>query len=252
MQFTYFDKRTDTDEVVTVSVGSTTVDSNSGFYLFTVELPAVFMTTEVEAVLLYDGQVLQAMTYSIQEYAMSIIGGSYEQKDKNAATAMLNYGAMAQNYFGYKTDALANSTLTNGKFTTTDAELDRVAGDLSDYRATITNRASNFIGYTLLLKDVTYIRLYFTEQVTVTLNGAEKTAVKDGDKARYYVEIPGVNAANLGTANTIVCGNMTVNNLSVLSLASQVAKDTTKSEAFRNAMIALILYAQSVDAVMGR
>ena len=248
VQFTYFDKRTDTDKVVTVSVGSTTVDSNSGFYLFTVELPAVFMTTEVEAVLLYDGQALQTMSYTIQEYAMSIIGGSYEQKDKNAATAMLNYGAMAQNYFGYKTDALANSTLTNGKFTTTDAEL-AAAGDLTGYRATIQNRASNFIGYTLLLKDVTYIRLYFTEQVTVTLNGAEKTAVKDGDKARYYVEIPGVNAANLGTANTIVCGNMTIENLSVLSLASQVAKDTTKSEAFRNAMIALILYAQSVKTL---
>ena len=135
------------------------------------------------------------------------------------------------------------------KLTDTDAALALITG-IDSYSPTVTNKASNFIGYSLLLKDGTGLRLYFTEAVTVTIDGIEQVAVEDNNNAgRYHVEIPAVNAAKLDVAHTVVYGDMTITNLSVLSPAAMVATNESKSTNFRNAMIALILYAQSVKAL---
>ena len=52
--------------------------------------------------------------YSPKKYAMNLLGkDSTSEKQKALCVAMLNYGAAAQNFFGYKTDALMNSDLTD-------------------------------------------------------------------------------------------------------------------------------------------
>ena len=50
-------------------------------------------------------------SYSPVQYATNQLKGT-DMKLKQLCAAMLNYGAAAQNYFGYNTDVLANSTLT--------------------------------------------------------------------------------------------------------------------------------------------
>ena len=50
-------------------------------------------------------------SYSAVTYATNQLKGT-DVKLKQLCAAMLNYGAAAQNYFGYNTDVLANSTLT--------------------------------------------------------------------------------------------------------------------------------------------
>ena len=50
-------------------------------------------------------------SYSAVTYATNQLKGT-DMKLKQLCAAMLNYGAAAQNYFGYNTDVLANSTLT--------------------------------------------------------------------------------------------------------------------------------------------
>jgi hypothetical protein len=51
--------------------------------------------------------------YSPKQYATNMLGkGSTSAAQKALCVAMLNYGAAAQNYFGYKTDDLMNAALT--------------------------------------------------------------------------------------------------------------------------------------------
>jgi hypothetical protein len=52
------------------------------------------------------------VTYSPKKYAMSRLQKSTDEKQKALCVAMLNYGAAAQSYFGYKTDKLMNAELT--------------------------------------------------------------------------------------------------------------------------------------------
>ena len=235
------------------------IDHNG--YSFTISMVASYMAVDINARLLQNGELIKAdssdnqtdVELSLRTYAMTIINdtsAAYTDAEKAAAKAMLNYGAMAQTYFGVFTDDLANSELDEAdKLTDTDAALALITG-IDSYSPTVTNKASNFIGYSLLLKDGTGLRLYFTEAVTVTIDGIEQVAVEDNNNAgRYHVEIPAVNAAKLDVAHTVAYGDMTITNLSVLSPAAMVATNESKSTSFRNAMIALILYAQSVKAL---
>ena len=52
------------------------------------------------------------ITYSPKAYAMSRLQNSSNDDLKKLCVAMLNYGAAAQEYFGYKTDTLMNADLT--------------------------------------------------------------------------------------------------------------------------------------------
>ena len=63
---------------------------------------------------LADGSVVYSkpVSYSPKTYAMSILAGDASASMKALAVAMLNYGAAAQRYFGYRTDSLANAGLT--------------------------------------------------------------------------------------------------------------------------------------------
>lgn len=53
--------------------------------------------------------------YSPKHYAMSRLENSENENLKALCVAMLNYGAAAQSYFGYKTDALMNADLTDAQ-----------------------------------------------------------------------------------------------------------------------------------------
>ncbi len=55
------------------------------------------------------------LVYSVVKYANTVLNGNYSNEFKTLAVDMLNYGAMAQNYFDYRTDALANSHLTEAQ-----------------------------------------------------------------------------------------------------------------------------------------
>ena len=228
--------------------------SANAYRVLSIGLPAAYMATSVTATLSYNSEKMDTVTYSIRSYASTIIAnanGLYTDEQISAAKAMLNYGAWAQNYFGYNTGDLANNVLDAGdQLTDTAAALSQVE-NIAQYKATVTNKLDGFIGYTLLLKDVTGLRLYFSEQVTVMVDGVAKVAEVDSqNNSRYYVEIEGVNADELDTTIEITCGEMEISNLSVLSPAAIVAQNTGKSENFRNAMIALILYAQSVNDML--
>jgi hypothetical protein len=66
---------------------------------------------------LADGTIVYSdlSQYSPKHYAMSRLENSENENLKALCVAMLNYGAAAQSYFGYKTDALMNADLTDAQ-----------------------------------------------------------------------------------------------------------------------------------------
>ncbi|MBO7151341.1 MAG: leucine-rich repeat protein, partial [Clostridia bacterium] len=67
---------------------------------------------DVTARVLVDGEVVCTTTFSVKEYAYSQLERSKNPKLNTLLVDMLNYGASAQIYFDYNTNALVNADLT--------------------------------------------------------------------------------------------------------------------------------------------
>ena len=95
------------------------VDSNGLMVVSTEGIPAKKLGDTLYFkvyALLEDGTVVYSslFNYSALQYAKSILASSAAaEKQKALVVAMLNYGAAAQTYFGYNTDHLMNSGLTD-------------------------------------------------------------------------------------------------------------------------------------------
>ncbi|MBQ3133862.1 MAG: hypothetical protein IJC17_06295 [Clostridia bacterium] len=115
---------------------------------------------------------------------------------------------------------------------------------------TVTDDAmkSVFLGYSLILRDQTTVRLYFTEDITACSNGE---AVINNDGTNKYVELPAVKATGLDTVGeltvTTASGTVTLTNFSTLAPAALAA---TKDNALAKVCTALILYAEAVNALV--
>ena len=80
--------------------------------VFYCNVPAKDMTSALTLALTNaDAQVAcgATATTTLRAYAEKLLNGSFDDKTKAAAKAMLNYGAMAQQYFDYSTGSLANT-----------------------------------------------------------------------------------------------------------------------------------------------
>jgi hypothetical protein len=102
----------------TVYAGSVYVPSSGGYMNSTDGIAAKEMGDDRYYCVyakLYDGTYAYSKLYqySPKKYAMNMLGkASTSEKQKALCVAMLNYGAAAQEYFGYRTDDLMNTGLT--------------------------------------------------------------------------------------------------------------------------------------------
>ena len=205
-----------------------------GVYTFTVELPTKNMTSTISTRLI-DGEGTEHATkeYTVRDYAETILNDTtdaYDELEKAAAKAMLNYGAMAQLYFGYNTTDLANSNCAY-----TEAELN--AADVSGVAAiAASNGLESFKGASLVLKSKLAIRLYFTEAVTGSVSTANG----------HYVEVSGIGAADLDATQTVTVDGATYT-FSALSMAKSVIEGESYSANFKNLMKALVLYSAAAE-----
>ena len=93
------------------------VNSGATYMAQTAGIPAKNLSDAVYFkvyALLSDGSYVYSdiAGYHAVAYANSVLKSSAADKAKALVVAMLNYGAAAQEYFGYKTDALMNASLT--------------------------------------------------------------------------------------------------------------------------------------------
>lgn len=83
-------------------------------YKVSLELPPQYMATEISVELIVNGVVVETMTYSIKQYAQSMLNDAgNSDKLKRLVSDMLYYGAAAQVYRGYNVENLATADVTN-------------------------------------------------------------------------------------------------------------------------------------------
>lgn len=186
----------DTDAYIEFKIGDRVQkvkqrETSNGHYVYTCEVPVAQIGDKVTATLHYKDKSYALTQYSVKDYLNTIV----QNKDKkeeygkaaDIASAILNYGARAQLYFGYKTDSLVNSALP-------DAEIKKVDSILAqDIKKAITNKENGvlenndfkYYGDSLVCKSDTGMKLYFENKNSLSLKEIEKKydiSVKDCKK----------------------------------------------------------------------
>lgn len=118
--------------------------------------------------------------YNAVAYARSVLGDSTKSDQHALVVAMLNYGTEAQKAFGYKTDALANASLTQEQLALVQAYDESMVAALP---AADGNKTANFVnngGFSSCYPSVSFesafsINFYFTPKYEV-----------DGEMTLYY------------------------------------------------------------------
>ena len=108
-----------THEDGSTATTDTTVKNGVTYYVFTCEVAAKEMTSDIKAQMIGNNgeKTGKVYTYTVKEYADYILSHmSADESLTSRATiqlvkGMLNYGGAAQKYFGYKTDKLASDGL---------------------------------------------------------------------------------------------------------------------------------------------
>lgn len=204
----------DTGSYMVFTCGNETSDElplpapeDDGTYKFNFEVAAKEMTNDITAAFYNsNGDMIAKHVTTIKSYADYIIGSdNYNANDKKIAKALLNYGAAAQEHFVHNT-----ANLANGGFAP-DWANDLNASALTPYAPTANEGAVagvEFYGSSLILEGRTTIRHYFKMDaataagITATVDSQAAKLAKSG--SYYYVDITGVDAANLDYFFTLV------------------------------------------------
>lgn len=167
-----------THEDGSTATTDTTVKDGVTYYVFTCEVAAKEMTSDIQAQMIGNNGEKKGTvhTYTVKEYADYILSHmSAEESDISKATiqlvkGMLNYGGAAQKYFGYKTDKLASDglTLTGTMFNDTSI-INNITNEANKASVTCDNAKVTFKSAYLSLNSTTdlCVSVQFADDVTV-------------------------------------------------------------------------------------
>lgn len=164
------------------NLSTMTADEN-GQYVVPVSLAAAQMSEEITLDFLQNGENVLQKTYTIRDYAVTILEGNYPARTKKMVRYMLHYGAKAQQYFDVNTGSLVNVgyEITEEAALPSEYEAMSVSGSVSGLR---------FYGASLVFENKIAVRYYFTGSVE-GVDFGDYDAISKGDM--YYVEVPGIN-----------------------------------------------------------
>lgn len=186
----------DTDAYIEFKVGDRIQkvkqrETSNGHYVYTCEVPVAQIGDKVTATLHYKDKLYALSQYSVKDYLNTIV----QNKDKkeeygkaaDIASAILNYGARAQLYFGYKTDALVNSALPDAEIKKVDSILaqDIKKAIANNEIGVLENNDFKYYGASLVCKSDTGMKLYFENKNSLSLKEIDKKydiSVKDCKK----------------------------------------------------------------------
>lgn len=168
-----------THEDGSTAATDTTVKDGVTYYVFTCEVAAKEMTSDIKAQMIGNNgeKTGKVYTYTVKEYADYILSHTSAEDNYGRATVllvkgMLNYGGAAQKYFGYKTDQLASDGLALTEPVFDDTSIINFIKDEAN-KASITNYSDSdkvtFKSAYLSLNSTTDLCVYvqFAEDVTV-------------------------------------------------------------------------------------
>ena len=178
-------------------------------------------------------------TYAYNQLNSKAIDGYSEEKDAALRTLlvdMLNYGAAAQKYTGYKTEALVNAGLAELGVSGTEF----VEVTQSDVNVSGSNGVSELTA-TLYHDKANAIRIYFEveniDAVSVQIvKGGQVTeaAIQQNEEGRYYVQTDDILATQFGDVYYFNfndgSGNVTIVSYSVKSYVKTMQNNATAGE----------------------
>ena len=183
--------------------------------------------------------------YRVVDWAQVALKSDMDQKYKDLAKALLNYGTAAQLQFNYRLNDLADPTQA-----ILQAEMDAVeplTENDAEFPDEETCAALGYIYMSLNLEGATEIFLYFDHEVTVK-DGAYEVRQRGNN---YIVVIPGIIAKKLNEKYTVVIvedGTEYSFTASALSYANRVLR-ADFPETLKNVVKALYLYnAAAIEA----
>ena len=161
-------------------------DGMPGCKKIVLDMAAAQMTDSIVITICNGDDVLAEETYSVRDYVKTLINGEYDDKTKELAKAVLNYGAAAQVYFDHNVDTLANV----GYESTEAVEIPSIntenmlSGSVSGIR---------FYGASLVFESQIAVRYYFAvtgDIANYTFSTGNDPVLKNG---LYCVEVDEIN-----------------------------------------------------------
>ncbi len=228
--------------------------NENGEYEFDVQLTSVEMSTDVSVALEVDGELGNAYTTNVRDYAMSLLETSESEYEKELCRAMLNYGAYAQKYFAEKrgdasvAESLANALLDE-KYTDVSYVTESTLAAHAFSTAGVENGAA-FTGATLILDTDTTLKIFFTAPADAEVTVDENAVTPNAYGHEYFVEIGGLLPQHLDDAFTVaitVDGKTVTSEISVLT-AVHALLISGESDSFKALGKAIYLY--NLAAVM--
>ena len=191
-------------ESKSTTISDLTQDEN-GLYDMAVEVDVAEMTENIGLKATYLGLTAIEENYSVAGYLKALISGNYTNQTKLLALELLNFGAAAQNYFDYKTDALANAD--GYEF----APANAVPSEIPTVGQIGGVDGVRFYGASVRFLSKTAVRFYFeadsVDGLTFTVNGNEYTPASNENG--YYIEVGGINPQDMDDAMTVEVTNGT-------------------------------------------
>lgn len=208
-------------------------------------VPAAEMTEEIAVTYSIDG-VAYTDTYTVAQYANTIISGNYDEDLQSLVKSMLNYGAEAQTEFERNTDHLADEGIDYAPAAVVPDTINAAIPDKPEINATLAGGNLTYYGFSLLLKSDTALRFYFKKSsndvalsdlsVMIDGNAAEIKAYND----RYvYVDIVNIRADDLDTTYALTVNGSDIGSYSVLSYVKDTLKNHSDEEQSCNTVSAL-------------
>lgn len=207
----------------TDSVTLTSADLTANGYKASVSVPVAEMTYDVTATLTVGGEELATDTYSVKQYADTILSNVYktkyiaagnteEQYNKLATLviAMLDYGAKAQINFKRNTGNLSNAGLDYSMAAVT---VDMIPSTASDMESGLDDYGLAYAGTTIVYLSKTSMRHYYNITDQAKFNLVKDNITFNGEKVEYktkngqiYFELTDIAAADLDTPYTLSIG----------------------------------------------
>lgn len=222
---------TDADGAQVTVAGKTVVQSladaqkdENGDYIFTAEVAAAQMTEPVTVQLVSGKTLGGAYTYTVRQYADTLLADASKADCHDLVKAMLNYGAKAQSYFAINETELANDGIL--------VENAKIPADVEPYSVTGEAAGISFYGVSMVLAEKIAVRYYFAvagdvDNYTFSVNGESYEPVeKDG---KYYIQIDDIDPQELDEAVTVIVNEtmeVTYSPLNYLSRMSEKETDT--------------------------
>ena len=213
--------------------------------------------------------------YSVKQYCMSQLSKTDAELSALGLSAakisalrtlmvdLLNYAATAQNYFGYKTTALANADLTAAQlaYASDDSVLDNMTNVTNTKYETISSPTASWKAAGLNLLSKTTIRVKFaydgdTEDIAVVakVNGIETyiTQFDEAGAGAYYAYFDGIKASQFDSPVdfVIMSGDTKISNTLRYSVESYASKNKD-NVSVGDIVCAMMKYGKSAKAYAG-